>query len=337
MSHWYSADGKPQHFIRKNNGDMRDSTLRDARKFNWLPSVTGILDTLDKPGLERWKQNQVLLAALTLPKVKGEDLDTFSKRVMRDAFVASREARDRGSVIHAALEYYFGGGGNKPAGEIGEMAWEACQLIWGFIDDSTSALITEAVCIGNGYGGMVDLHNDNFCIDYKTKDIKDSDWDKYQSGTNPAFAYPEHCMQLSAYDKALGGKGRRLINVFVDRNIAGRVVIYEWKENMYDRFELLVKYWQLSKNYFPTGSYIIKFCHNNSVLESIPSLISFSFLTTFTRYFHEIVCELCYVSELCFISVPLYIYQATLRLIFTHCFTFSKVCYYFLQTCLHLL
>ena len=137
----------------------------------------------------------------------------------------------------------------EPYGDIATAAVEAIEKYTGGQD-----FTTEAICVGDGYAGMVDLHNDEFCIDYKTKNIKDSDWDKYQKGTNPAFAYPEHCMQLSAYDKALGGKGRRLINVFVDRNIAGRVVIYEWKENMYDRFELLVKYWQLSKNYFPTGS-----------------------------------------------------------------------------------
>jgi hypothetical protein len=37
-----------------------------------LPSVTTINGMLSKAGLDTWKQQQVLLAALTLPRMEGE-------------------------------------------------------------------------------------------------------------------------------------------------------------------------------------------------------------------------------------------------------------------------
>jgi len=258
--HWYSKDGKPQHFIEGKNGE-RPTTLRDARALSLLPSVTGILDTLDKPALTSWKMRQVLTAALTLPAIDGEDVDAFYQRVMNDAFTESSEARDRGSEIHKAMEGYWLKETMHPDEDIWLIANMACESIAEYC--CSSDFIPEKIVVGEGFGGMVDLHNDQFCIDYKTKDIKDSDWERYcgykedqkkeppQGVKPPKLAYPEMCMQLSAYDKALGGNPRKLINVFVDRNIPGRVIIWEWEENMYDRFELLLKYWCLSKGYFP--------------------------------------------------------------------------------------
>jgi len=246
MGHWYDKEGKPQHFT---NG--RASTLRDARKHNWYPSVTGILDTIDKPGLNRWKEQQVLLAALTLPKIENEPLDQFSKRVMADAFVESSEARDKGSEIHDSIEsVWLGAEPEKHAG----IAHKTVNAVIEYCD--TDDFIPEKTVVGDGYGGKIDLHNDDFVIDYKGKDITDKQWDDYQNKKNPRLAYPEMCMQLSAYDRALGGfKIRKLINVFVDRNIAGKVIIHKWAHEdtviAYKKFELLVKYWQLTKNYSP--------------------------------------------------------------------------------------
>ena len=55
--HWYDREGKPQHFVPSKNGKLRASTLRDARKHGWMPSVTSVLDIMAKPGLDQWKIN----------------------------------------------------------------------------------------------------------------------------------------------------------------------------------------------------------------------------------------------------------------------------------------
>ena len=61
--HWYSKDGSPRYTIEGKTG-VRATTLRDARKHDLVPSVTTILNLLAKPGLDNWKQEQVLLSAL---------------------------------------------------------------------------------------------------------------------------------------------------------------------------------------------------------------------------------------------------------------------------------
>lgn len=256
MSHWYLQDGTPFHF----QPDGRATTLRHARKENALPSVTTIMNLLDKPALTNWKMKQVLLASLTLPQIENEPPDNFAARIMRDAFKESEDARDRGSEIHNAIETWWKGK-PLPKGDIGEIAWQAINQIIDYCD--CDEFTPEATVVGDGYGGMVDLHNDEFVIDYKTKDI-----------TDKKLAYPEHCMQLAAYEKALPPRvdpekaylyaqvgvtpdydTRRCINVFIDRTEPGKVIIHEWSpeevEHEWRRFQLLVKLWQLSKNYYP--------------------------------------------------------------------------------------
>lgn len=74
-SHWYFPDGSPLHEVERADGKgTRPTNLRDARKLGLYPSVTNILSVLAKPGLNAWKQEQAILAALTLPRRSGESL-----------------------------------------------------------------------------------------------------------------------------------------------------------------------------------------------------------------------------------------------------------------------
>ena len=84
-SHWYLPDGTAYHEVPRTDGNgMRSATLRDARKVNAFPSVTNILGVLAKPALDAWKQEQAILAALTLPRRDDEPLDSFAHRVVAD-------------------------------------------------------------------------------------------------------------------------------------------------------------------------------------------------------------------------------------------------------------
>ena len=73
--HWYDRDGTPRYEVRAKDGSMRPATLRDARKFGWYPGVTSIIKCAAAPGLERWKAEQTILSALTLPRSEGEGSD----------------------------------------------------------------------------------------------------------------------------------------------------------------------------------------------------------------------------------------------------------------------
>ena len=73
--HWYKKDGSPAYTTLGKTGE-RATTLRDARKLGLLPSTTGIIRQLSSAGLDLWKQQQVLLAALTLPRL-ADELETI--------------------------------------------------------------------------------------------------------------------------------------------------------------------------------------------------------------------------------------------------------------------
>lgn len=267
MSHWYTPQGEARHFI---NG--RATTLRDARKENLLPSVTTILGILDKPALTNWKLKQVTEACWDCGDWE-EDYNAYHKEMLNRALGPDVTGVDRGGEIHDCNETIFLGHGiaHFPL-DIQEIALEATGEICGYTATDPQDFSPEQIVIGNGYGGKVDLHNDDFVIDWKTKSIDD---------INKKMAYPEHAMQLAAYAVALAGltlKGsfgvnkdgfwmeegtkwivdRRCINVFIDRTEPGKVVIHEWKpeeiELAWKKFKLLVEYWQLDKNYFPEAS-----------------------------------------------------------------------------------
>src|ERR1700679_184706 len=82
-AHWYGKDGTPQHTIMgKTTGKPRPTTIADARKNDWLPSVSSVLKCLHKPALERWKIGQSVLACMTAVRNPGEELDAFIDRVL---------------------------------------------------------------------------------------------------------------------------------------------------------------------------------------------------------------------------------------------------------------
>ena len=250
--HWYTKDAEPMHWITGANGNERDTTLRDAKKQTELglrPSVTTILGVLDKPALNMWKQRQIIEAALTLPMAKDESLDDFIKRIPQDAFEGATEARDRGELIHGCIENLIKGTSEHYEDDVMQIAECAIEDIY----KHTGQQVFGAECTVSddaGFGGMIDLSNDIWVIDHKTKDITNKQWDLYTEGKDPKLHYPEHCMQLSAYSHALGG-GHRLLNVFIDRMIPGRVILHEWDRSMYEGFEYILRYWQWSKQYWP--------------------------------------------------------------------------------------
>ena len=110
-SHWYSADGNPMYDIDKaKGGGKRKTTIRDARKFGWFPSVTSILKIVDKPFLNAWIANGAIGACLKLSEIKFElsgdgqltELDLPEIRRLSDE--VSKTAREKGQKVHREIE-----------------------------------------------------------------------------------------------------------------------------------------------------------------------------------------------------------------------------------------
>ena len=242
--HWYDWDGQPRYTLIGANGKERNTTLRDARKLNLLPSVTTIIRCAASQGLERWKNEQVLLAALTLTRAPDETDESFIERVLTDSRETGRAAADRGTALHGAIERWLLSGGKESQG-----VWQP------HVDATYKACLEKDIDLLKGepersfahhygYAGKIDWSSDSALLDFKSK----SAIDKKVKG------YDEHVMQLAAYDNGLGNSGRRLLNVFVGCDDCN-VKIVEWDKDDalhgFACFTALLSFWKNKTRYFP--------------------------------------------------------------------------------------
>lgn len=239
--HWYAQDGSPAYTQpnKSKPGEVRNTTLRDAKALNLVPSVTTILNVAAKPQLERWKANQIMMAALTLPQIEGETLSEFESRIWKDANAQSNEAKDKGTEIHGYIESYFETGNyadNPYVMAVSKCLYDTCGPQFWCPEKSFASPI--------GFGGKVDLHSPEVIVDYKTKDNDKMDFKK-------SMSYDENIMQLSAYRKGLELPDAQIANLFVGRDLqedgTALVKIEFHDQDMWDRFECLLTFWKLSK------------------------------------------------------------------------------------------
>jgi len=92
--HWYTLDGLPQY----------DATLRTARKEHLLPSPTSVLNIMHSEGLEKWKINQAVQAAVDLPRGAEEAEDSYGARLAERAETLRRSAAELGTHVHDGIE-----------------------------------------------------------------------------------------------------------------------------------------------------------------------------------------------------------------------------------------
>ena len=238
--HWYTQKGDPMYTVIGNNGKERNTTLRDAKKENLVPSVTTILGIVAKPSLENWKINQALNSALTLEQEELESIEEFTYRCKQDSKKIGKEAAKQGTKIHAMIEKGF----------LGEGTSEPYEVIKEFLDEKfpDEEWIAEAsFCADSGYGGKIDLYSKSgIFVDFKTKDNLE--------GKDPAkLVYDEHGMQLSAYAQGCGFDDVERVSIFVDRKDTNIIACHVWDKDSQvkhkEMFNSLLYYWKLVKNY----------------------------------------------------------------------------------------
>ena len=240
-NHWYTRDGVPMYTVEAKKGGQRNTTLRDARTMSLVPSVTTVLNVAAKPALLAWMQQQVLYAALTLPRRPDEPEKEYIERIIKDSKEQGKSAADAGTAIHASIQGHYE---NENTGRHAEHIAACTQAIDNWAGPrkwiSERAFSHEA-----GYGGKCDLYSeDGFVIDIKTKEFTDPD---------KVGGYDENLMQLAAYRVGLGLPSARCANVFVSRNVPGLVVVKEWPleqvETGWAMFMHLLSFWQLKNDH----------------------------------------------------------------------------------------
>jgi hypothetical protein len=234
--HWYTADGQPSYTRIAKNGNVRATTLRDAKKEGLLPSVTTIISTLAKPGLERWKQEQVLLASLTLPRMENETEADWIKRVVEDSRSTGKDAMERGTHMHNILEMYFN---QTYMPEYPAYTIRTEQRLREHFGDQF--WVTEKSFAHElGFAGKVDLHSfdgDGIVVDFKTKE-----------SLKNAEIYTEHILQIVAYAYGLNMPCARGAIAFVsDEETLIKEISQEDLQKGWLQFQCLLKYFKLEK------------------------------------------------------------------------------------------
>ena len=239
--HWYDpVTGKSRHTIQKSTGDgERSVTLRDARKYALVPSVTNIIGILDKPFLLVWKEQQLLTACSDWPYQNGDDIDEWKAQCLNMSRQITYKAADNGRKVHDMLEQYYKN--NEITVESRGFVAPVAQLLLEKFGDVQ--WYAEESFAKNGYGGTCDLYSReaNIILDFKTKNKED---------LQKLKPYKEHSMQLAAYRIGLDLPTARCYNLFISTSNMGEMLLHEWDEEEIQRsekmFDLLKQFWYLS-------------------------------------------------------------------------------------------
>lgn len=256
--HWYDRDGTPRYEVMAKDGTMRAATLRDARKFGWYPGVTSIIKCAAAPGLNRWKEDQSILAALTLPRTGDEPHEVMMARIRQDAEEQARKAREWGTAFHAAIQGHYEG--TPPS----EAMWPCVRSVVDALEANFGARgwSPEQPCANSlGYGTKADLVGSSEW-DPEIQDVRgqpvvvDFKGSEFDAAKAPRLeTWDEHHMQLAATRMALDLPRAECAIVYVSRTVPGlcRVIRVDEPEleQGWSMFCALLDYWQAKNNYFP--------------------------------------------------------------------------------------
>lgn len=265
MGHWYSSDGTPTYKIKGANGKLRDTTLRDARKLNLVPSVTTIMSVEDKPGLLIWKQAQLLKACMMYPYDEEiYDEDFWKKKVTMESELIGKNAADKGTIIHNALEDFYKKGSYEDIEDFSPIPATGFNCKYYKLSDFINPVIefmnerfpdVDWIPEGSfssplGFGGKVDMHSKGkpgqkpIVLDYKTKDTDDR---------KKLIAYDQHHMQTAAYANGYEIENAERYNLFISTHVPGMYELTESTdfEREFGMFTSLLSFWQLKNKYVP--------------------------------------------------------------------------------------
>ena len=285
-AHWYRHDGTSCHEMpnKSKAGTTRPTSLRDARTLNLLPSVSGILDILDKPQLSDWKLEQMTkefqrrMKVLADPEltdrnlhpaiwdIANRDPDQLHDELVDRAFAQVEDAADAGTAIHKAIEC-----------ELQGLAYDSDALILlpelkesfkvstfvnpvrQFVRENQikpTGFEVRCVNLPHGYAGTGDLPM------YCTKGTGFGDWKTRKTKPGkPVMAYDGQVMQIAAYHAAHYGivpEPKMAVtgfNLFISTTEPGRVeaVWYDAEKlhTAYHAFTHMAALWRYLKGYDP--------------------------------------------------------------------------------------
>lgn len=258
MGHFYNVTKagviEPRHFQTIKSGDNkgkdRGTTLRDVKSAAkkgeaWFPSVTTVLNLLDKPGLKKWKDGKLLETAWDMSDHTYDGgLDAWMPAVIAETERKLDEAPKLGTDLHDVLEQFFKSGRlpsdplhAKICGNVKNTLDQACGAKQEWEAEKYVANTTE------GYAGCADLVSPQYVIDFKVK----TDASKWAPGR---MAWPEMVLQLAAYRDCDGIQATMAANLFINP-VTGETDYHPYSYGELDlaiqKFKLICAFYRLDK------------------------------------------------------------------------------------------
>ena len=248
-AHWYSKDCQPAYKIKKKDGGERSTTLADARKFGFVPSVTSIFNIMSKRGLEQWKLNKAIEATKSNPQGEEESDQHYLGRMVELSKQEVKEAADLGTRIHDAIDQSFDGF------PIAEELLPYVNPVLDYIEASKFFDIErEAILVSNlhGYGGRVDMiakqGDHKIVIDFKTRKTKENQKItpyEFQPMQIAAYAYS----RFGGFDKVFGA------NIYISTTEVGRTEVITYNsqrlQEEFDAFLNMLALWRYIHKFDP--------------------------------------------------------------------------------------
>ncbi len=223
MSHFYDKLGNPVYQVPNiSKGGMRDTTLADARKLGLNRSVTTIIGAAASPGLDNWKQNQLLDAAVKYRHdylYKPTSNLEFRNNVLKESEAVAKNAARLGTSIHDSIEKFIK---TKELDDLySNHITAVMECLLPIMAEPESELSFAHI---DGFGGKVDCcsrKDKGIIIDFKTKDKDD---------LSGKLCYDNHIMQLAAYREGLKLPEAKCYNLFISTSKSGLVRLIEHSE-----------------------------------------------------------------------------------------------------------
>lgn len=242
---------------KKDGSGMKDTTLREARELGLLPSVTSILRVMAQPGLERWKLEQVIHSAMTLPRLPGETEDAFARRIVDDSEAQAAKAAEFGTRIHDAIASIIDYKVKPFVNDIVDATlWPFLEPFTQWANDNIEEIHAVEKVVGGkhcGYAGRLDLDCTlkgvgGTLVDFKTTAVRE--------GKSPVFYEDSWLPQLCAYRDASTDSIPRIMSLVIDSRTPGPVWPKLWGPEEMVRgtkiFVYCLELWKALNDYDPT-------------------------------------------------------------------------------------
>lgn len=249
--HWYLPDGTARHNV----------DLRVARKEILFPSCTSVeKDIFTNPGLDRWKQNELVAACLENPRQPHESPEDYATRVYELSLMKSVTASDFGNEIHDAIDKYP----ETPKAKL--IPWIDRFRPW-YEANVAEDIGKELTYIDPeiGVAGRTDrvimhkLYGRSIC-DWKTQGIKPD-----KKGRRAPLYYPSWLRQLAFYascdakESGIWPDFPTCISLVIDSNEVSDPYMKVWDKQdvaaAYKAFVVGVWMWCDKRDYWPVGKW----------------------------------------------------------------------------------